>query len=215
MSKDSFILYKKKKSLFDKLPDAQAGQLVKAIFQWQTDGSRPTDTMIDLLLEDFIVDFDRDGEKYTSYVESRRKAAVTRWSKKSAEAPSCPTPAVRTQPSTSQEAPCLFGNDAIPVPAQVPKKTRAKGTATFIPPTVEEVRAYCESRNNGIDAQYFVDYNTARNWVYKGGVKMKDWKAAVRTWERNGGYSGRTTPPPATPTQKTDIFTIMANYNGT
>ena len=52
----------------------------------------------------------------------------------------------------------------------------------FTPPSVEEVRAYCLERKNGIDAQNFVDYYTARNW-YIGKTKMSDWKAAVRTWE--------------------------------
>lgn len=54
----------------------------------------------------------------------------------------------------------------------------------FIPPTVEEVSAYCLERNNGVDAQKFTDYYTANGW-YVGKNRMKDWRAAVRTWERN------------------------------
>ena len=49
---------------------------------------------------------------------------------------------------------------------------------------MEEVRAYCLERGNGIDSQYFVDYYDARGWMV-GKNKMKDWRAAVRTWERN------------------------------
>lgn len=52
----------------------------------------------------------------------------------------------------------------------------------FTPPTVSEVQAYCSERDNGIDAQAFVDYYEARGWNI-GKNKMKDWKAAVRTWE--------------------------------
>lgn len=52
----------------------------------------------------------------------------------------------------------------------------------FAPPSVEEVQAYCQERNNGIDAQSFIDYYAARGWMV-GKTKMKDWKAAVRTWE--------------------------------
>lgn len=58
--------------------------------------------------------------------------------------------------------------------------TRAKN---FTPPTVDEVAAYCRERKNGIDAQRFVDYYEARDWML-GKTKMKDWRAAVRTWER-------------------------------
>lgn len=54
-----------------------------------------------------------------------------------------------------------------------------------IPPTVEEVTQYCKERKNGIDAAHFVDYYTSNGWKV-GKQKMKDWKAAVRTWERNG-----------------------------
>lgn len=56
----------------------------------------------------------------------------------------------------------------------------------FIPPTVEEVREYCKSRNNFVDPERFVDFYSAKGWMV-GKNKMKDWKAAVRTWERNNG----------------------------
>ena len=53
----------------------------------------------------------------------------------------------------------------------------------FTPPTVEEVRAYCQERNNGIDPQRFVDFYTANGWTQGRGKPIKDWRAAVRTWE--------------------------------
>lgn len=55
----------------------------------------------------------------------------------------------------------------------------------FTPPTIEEVRQYCEERKNGIDAEHFIDYYAARGWELKQGQKVKDWKACVRTWEQN------------------------------
>ena len=54
----------------------------------------------------------------------------------------------------------------------------------FYPPTVEEVKAYCQERNNGIDAESFVSFYESKGWMI-GKNKMKDWKAAVRTWERS------------------------------
>ena len=54
----------------------------------------------------------------------------------------------------------------------------------FIPPTVEEVEAYCRERNNSVDAENFVDFYESKGWIV-GKTKMKNWKAAVRTWERN------------------------------
>lgn len=54
----------------------------------------------------------------------------------------------------------------------------------FTPPSMEEVKAYCEERGNRIDPQVFIDYYTANGWVMGAGRPIKDWKACVRTWER-------------------------------
>lgn len=53
----------------------------------------------------------------------------------------------------------------------------------FTPPTVDQVKAYCEERGNYVDPQRFVDHYTSNGWMV-GKNKMKDWKAAVRTWEQ-------------------------------
>lgn len=65
----------------------------------------------------------------------------------------------------------------------VPEKKA--GPARFQPPKLEEVEAYCRERGNSVDAQRWYDYYTANGWQV-GKNHMKDWKAAVRTWERNG-----------------------------
>ena len=54
----------------------------------------------------------------------------------------------------------------------------------FSTPTVDDVRAYCLERNNKVDPQSFVDFYESKGWMI-GKNKMKDWKAAVRTWERS------------------------------
>lgn len=62
----------------------------------------------------------------------------------------------------------------------------AQKTQKFFKPTVEEIEAYCIERNNGIDAQRFFDSNEAKGWVVgKTKTPMKDWRAAIRTWEAN------------------------------
>ena len=53
----------------------------------------------------------------------------------------------------------------------------------FIPPSVEEVEDYCRERKNTIDAEEFVDFYASKGWKV-GNQSMKDWKAAVRTWEK-------------------------------
>ena len=70
------------------------------------------------------------------------------------------------------------------------EKSEKRKAKRFTPPTLEQVTAYCIERNNNVDAQHFIDYYTSNGWQV-GKNKMKDWKAAVRTWEKNG-YNSRT-----------------------
>lgn len=62
------------------------------------------------------------------------------------------------------------------------KESKAK-SKRFIPPSLEEVISYCKERNNSVDPQKWYDFYSAKGWMI-GKNKMKDWKAAVRTWER-------------------------------
>ena len=64
------------------------------------------------------------------------------------------------------------------------EKARVKNSNHFIPPSVEEIRAYCSIRNNNVDAEMFFDFYQSKGWLV-GKVRMKDFKAAIRTWERN------------------------------
>lgn len=64
------------------------------------------------------------------------------------------------------------------VPVSAAKKKR------FIKPTLEEIKQYCIERGNKVDAQHFFDYYESNGWRV-GKNSMKNWQAAVRTWERS------------------------------
>jgi predicted phage replisome organizer len=86
------------------------------------------------------------------------------------------------------------------------EEEKPKGKAKrFTKPTLEDIKAYCLERNNNVDAEHFYDYYEANGWKV-GKNSMKDWKASVRTWERNG-YSDK----PKTTAQKPKS-TIMDDY---
>lgn len=72
---------------------------------------------------------------------------------------------------------------------QSPKAKKAPQRAAFRPPDLSEVMAYCDERGNGVDAEAWMDHYTSNGWRV-GRNPMKDWKAAVRTWERNNGSNG-------------------------
>jgi hypothetical protein len=61
--------------------------------------------------------------------------------------------------------------------------TNKREKKPFIPPTLEEVEAYCKSRNNNVDAKRFWDYFDASDWVDGKGNKVRNWKQKVITWE--------------------------------
>ena len=67
---------------------------------------------------------------------------------------------------------------------QIELKKDKRIPSVFTQPSVGEVEDYCRERNNGISGQEFVDFYESKGWMI-GKNKMKDWKAAVRTWERN------------------------------
>lgn len=74
---------------------------------------------------------------------------------------------------------------------EVEEDKESKGRAKrFTPPSLEEVEAYCRERGNSVDAERFIDYYTSNGWKV-GKNTMKDWKAAVRTWEKSDKQTGR------------------------
>ena len=69
---------------------------------------------------------------------------------------------------------------------EIEKKNKADkpARARFTKPTIEEVQAYCRERGNSVDANRFIDYYEANGWKV-GKNPMSDWRAAIRTWEKN------------------------------
>ncbi len=79
-------------------------------------------------------------------------------------------------------------------PKEKAPPAKKRKTKKFKKPTINDVKDYCAERSNNVDAEKFVDYYTSNGWKV-GKNPMKDWKAAVRTWEKNihekAGTDGR------------------------
>lgn len=78
-----------------------------------------------------------------------------------------------------------IGTEAGPILDHKPYKNHQiePNRKRFVPPAVSEVHEYCMERGNKVDAESFVDFYSMKGW-YVGSTKMKDWRAAVRTWEK-------------------------------
>lgn len=69
------------------------------------------------------------------------------------------------------------------IPNHTNKKREAPTSPRFVPPTVDEVRAYCRSKGYNLDAEAFVAFYESKGWVV-GKSRMKSWKAACTTWAK-------------------------------
>jgi len=75
----------------------------------------------------------------------------------------------------------------------------------FVPPSIDEIREYCNERGNTVDAEHFFDFYSANGWKQGRGKPIVDWKAAVRTWERQNN-AGQAEPPPRQYDATTDTW---------
>lgn len=89
------------------------------------------------------------------------------------------------QVNTSKEVNNTRNEEVNTLGADAQSKPKAASTPRFVPPTLDEVAAYVAGRQVKIDPEHFVAYYGARDWYLTHGRKMKDWKQAVITWEKN------------------------------
>lgn len=81
----------------------------------------------------------------------------------------------------------------IDIEQDIEQEVYKRKSRAFAPPSIQQVMDYCNERNNGVDPQRFIDFYSSKGW-FIGKNKMKDWKAAVRTWEQRETQS-RTQKP--------------------
>lgn len=89
---------------------------------------------------------------------------------------------ITNQPVNTREAPTK------PLPS--PSEGATTKHKIFVKPTLEDVANYCKERGNNVNPESWLDFYTANGWRV-GKNPMKDWKAAVRTWENNGITNNR------------------------
>lgn len=172
-NKRSFVLYGDMEQHISLLTDDQAGQLLKGLFSYSNTGETPTfqDGIVTMAFSFVRAQLDRDAAKYEETCRRRSEAGKQGGRPKANGFSEKQTKAKKADTDTENENYTLLE-------AEPPQQKR------FIPPTIEEVAAYCQKRGNGVDANRFVSHYAAIGWMI-GKNKMRDWQAAVRTWERN------------------------------
>lgn len=198
MVKKSFLMYDNWSTLFCGLPDEEAGKLIKAICAYKLGMSEGIEDPVTAAMFNMIKDkLDKDAESYAETCKRRaengKKGAEMRWNngKPKQKIANAISAMANDSKQWQKMADTDNDNDKDIKEKENKKKSADKPHRSFVPPTADEVRMYCRERNNNVDAQSFVDFYESKGWLV-GKVRMKDWKAAVRTWERRGS-SGRTT----------------------
>lgn len=159
----------------DLLSDAEAGRLLKALVHYANGEEEDLPGQEKLVFAMLKAQIDRDAGSYANRVEKNRENGRKGGRPKTQQNPNNPVGFSKTEKSQEKEE----DKDK----EKEKDKSKVKAHSRFTPPTQEEVMAYCRERGSKVDAQRFVDFYAAKGWKV-GNQPMKDWKAAVRTWEQ-------------------------------
>lgn len=166
--KKTYVMYKAWSKMFLQLEPEKAGLLIQAICAYQ-DGQDFDigDPVLEAVFAMFAETFDKDTASYEERCEKNRTNASARY---------------QSQAIASDRKRSTYDNDNDydnDLNNKEGKKRR------FTPPSLKEVKDYCVERNNNVSPENFINFYTAKDWMV-GKNKMRDWKAAVRTWEQRG-----------------------------
>lgn len=189
--KRRFYMYSAWERPMSKLTDEQLGKFLRIYYQMQLTGDTDVDSedpMVDMMLEVVREQVTFDVRSYERKCEANKENGEKGGRPAKPEEPNKtqlnPTkPNSRDSDSDTEIDSEIEPEIGIDSERLRSGESKSRTRKRFRPPTVEEVEAYCFERNNKVDAERFVDYYTANGWKV-GKNPMKDWKAAVRNWER-------------------------------
>ena len=203
MAREYFCAYHSYLNGMKRLSDAECGRLFKALLEYSSAGevSIKLQGREEVLFDVYSDQINRDIEAYEEMCrKNSQNGKAGGRPKKSAENPKNRPVFSKTQKSQDKDKEEDKDKDN-----SSKESVKRKAAPRFSPPTPEEVAQYCRERNNNVDAERFVDHYTACGW-YIGKNPMKDWKAAVRTWEKNGFDDRRNTKADCRSSFDTDDF---------
>ena len=188
MAMTGFICHDDYYNRIQRLTDEEVGHLFRQLMLYHAGRYDEMEDFVgsEGIAFDFIAsDIDRMEEKQTATSETNRingsKGGRPKKQNKPEETEENPN-----KPNETEENPTKAYKDKDKDKDKVIKESvrEKEPPKRFTPPTRDEVQAYCTERGNNVDVDRFVDFYTAKGWMV-GRNPMKDWKAAVRTWEKS------------------------------
>lgn len=187
MAIEYFCCYHSYLEAMEQLNDAEKGRLFTACLQYSMTGeAQQLSGNERFVFPAFRSQIDRDNQKYEETCKKRAESARKRWDANACNGMQANANHAKEKEKEKEKAKEKAKdkekeNISPPIsPSRAPR---------FSPPSLDEVKAYCRERRNTVDAEKWYDYYTANGWKV-GKNPMKDWKAAVRTWEGRDRKSG-------------------------
>lgn len=206
MAKPGVMFYFDIRPCLKRLSTEEKGLLFEAILDYAEHGTEPDFDGVVGVAWDFIKPgIDRDSDRYGNQVLQKQYAAYVREAKKKGLTPLSFVD-WKAVPDNERCRLVSADNERYPTTTSTPSTTPTTATTAtieskadkpptrhrFVPPTVDEVRAYCAEKGYPIDPERFVDFYSSKGWMV-GKNKMQDWRAAVRTWSRKEQATNETT----------------------
>lgn len=182
-NRPSFLLYKSFYAPVKHLKDDELGLLFRALFDYQNgleiENLAP---QVGMAFAFFKNQFDLDDQKYIQTCSENSRNAKLRWDKnKTMRAHATVCERMQTDANDAEKEKGIDKDK---------EKDINKKPKRFIAPTLEEVKNYCKERNNSVNPEKWISHYQSNGWKV-GKNQMKDWKAAVRTWEGNSFGSAK------------------------
>lgn len=181
MAREFWCVYHSWLPALSALSDAECGRLFRCALQYSAAGEEAELPGNERFTWPLIrSQIDRDTAKYNAKIESLRKAGRTSADKRQQMLANVDKCQLRKEKEEEKEK-----GEEESIPPNPPQGGHpSPSSKRFIPPTLDEIRAYCLERKNAVDPDRFFSYYTSNGWRV-GKNPMKDWQAAVRTWERS------------------------------
>lgn len=179
MALESFNAYHSYLKSIDPLNDAERGRLFTALLMYSSTGEVPdlrgNERFIFPTMKEQI---DRDRAKYGARCAKNRKNIDIRWNTNVSDGIDSYTKDTKDKDKDKEKDKDKDKN-----------KAGDKRAGAFVPPTLEEIEAYCKERNSPVDPKQFYEFfstpdDHGRTWIDSKGQKVKNWKQKLLTWEK-------------------------------
>ena len=165
--RDSFVFYRSFYEAIKDLPPNEQVNAFHAIADYAFSGIEPSGNGIDKTV--FLLtkpQIDANNRRYENGINGGR-------------------PKTKSEPNNNLDKTKSEPNVNVNVNDNDKKESKKKKATHFVPPTLEELKAYCiENGLHNVDGERFIDFYESKGWMV-GKTKMKSWKASARNWNRS------------------------------